>query len=910
MRDLRDPRAARDPTVGGATLRRGETFSLATGGGVLSIPATTDAQVERAPEKIGTYRIIDRLGEGGMGTVYLAEQLAPVRRQVALKVLKSAVISKHAIARFEAERQAMALLSHPNVAQMFDAGTGPDGHPYFAMELVSGVAITDYCDRERLGLPERLTLFRAVCSGVQHAHQKGIIHRDLKPSNVLVAEIDGQAIPKIIDFGIAKAIDRPLVQETLVTGEALIGTLGYLSPEALGSAEAIDTRSDVYALGILLYELLVGVRPFDQDSSSLLEVIRRIVEDEALPPSRAWKAMDAPMRQRLAATRSLDAATAGRRLEGDLEWVVAKAVAKDRDTRYPSAAELSAEIGRYLRHEAVEAGPPGGLYRLRKLVRRHRGFVAAATLLLLSLVGGLVFRTAEARRANRQAEAARQVTRFLIDMFEVADPLREAGVDITARELLERGARRVREDLPGQPLIRAQLLDAIANVYGNLGLFEESGELAREALTLRRELLPKNHRDLATSLETVAAVALRQGRYSEAEELLSQVLAMREEADGLEHTGLARPLTLLGEALVIQDRADEALEHLRRALKIQESSFGPHHLKLADTLSGLGRHYQRVRRHDEAEVAHRRALDIRQAKLGADHALVADSLEGLGETLTMIDRYADAIAHFERALAIRESVYGDDHPAIVPTLYLVGQCYLDWGRYASAEDALLRAVKIGRASPDLDPRELARVISGLGLVAWRLEDRERCISLFRESIEIFETAVGADHSDTAWIHSNIANCQVELERLDEAEASYLTAQAIFTRVFGSDHSTTVVPLQNLGSVYIAQGKLAKAEEAYRTTLGIWERAFGPDHSYVAFACSGLGDVYSARQQWAEAERWHRRALVIREGMLDPGSQDMHVNLTSLAEALRGLERIEEAETLEARVPPQADAPES
>ncbi len=884
----------------------GESFSLATGGGVLSVPPAPTGLDLSEPEQIGTYRIVDRLGEGGMGTVYLAEQLAPVRRQVALKVLKSAMVSERSLIRFEAEQQAMAMLSHPSVAQMFEAGTGPDGYPYFAMEHVPGVAITDYCDQHRLSLPERLALFRAVCDGVQHAHQKGILHRDLKPSNVLVTEIDGRAVPKIIDFGIAKAIDQPLAQETLVTGAGVVGTLGYLSPEALVSGESMDTRGDVYALGILLYELLVGVRPFDLDEVSIVEVLRRITEDEARSPSHSWSMLDAETQGRLAAARQLEPATVVRRLEGDLNWIVGKAVAKERDERYPSVAELSAEVGRCLRDEPVEAGPPGGLYRLRKLVRRHRGFVVAASLLLVSLAVGLVLRTVEARRANRQAETARQVTRFLVEMFQVSDPLREAGGDLTAREILGRGAQRLRDDLSDQPLVRAQLLDTMATVNGNLGLYGESGDLAREALALRRDHLPEQHPDLTTSLETLAAAELGQGRYSEAEVLLRQVVELREQVQGSEHVDLARPLVLLGDVLTTQDRAGEGVQLLRRALTLQEAALGPQHLDLAGTLRTLGRALGRAHDISEAEEVGQRSLAIREMHLGSDHALVADSLELLADIAMAADGFSETMGYLERALAIRESVYGADNPVIVRTLYRIGGCFFNWGRVDAAEEAYVRAVTIARSS-GIEPLWLARALSGLAQVAWRREDAEDCLAKNELATPIFEAAVGRDSSEVGWHHVNIANCQSNLGRLEDAEASYLMAQKILTHALGADHPDTILPVYNLAGIYLRQGKLAQAETACEDSLKVFETSFGSDHTYVALASTCLGDIHSAREQWTEAERWYRRALTIREGLLDSGAHDLHTNLTRLAEVLRAMGRSAEAEILEARVPSKADA---
>ena len=389
------------------------------------------------------------------------------------------------------------------------------------MEHVPGLPITVYCDQHRLGLDARLTLAQAVCQGVQHAHQKGILHRDIKPSNVLVTEVDGRPVPKIIDFGIAKGLDEPL-RDGQVTQAGLIGTPGYFSPEMVQGEGDVDTRSDVYALGVLLYELLVGVRPFDGDGASVLDVLRRIIQDDPPSPSRRWQGLDAERRQQAAAARRIDTAALGRRLRGDLDAIVLRATAREQRARYDTAAALESEVERYLRHEPVEAGPPGGWYRLSKWVRRHRGATLAAGLLLVSMIAGLILRTIEARRANREAASARQVTQFLVDMFAVVDPRGEDGATITARELLERGEDRLRDALTDQPLIRAELLDTIGTVYRHLGSYEESATLIEEALALRQSLLPSGHPDVAESLRHQGMTQIQQGKFEDAERSLRQ----------------------------------------------------------------------------------------------------------------------------------------------------------------------------------------------------------------------------------------------------------------------------------------------------------------------------------------------------------------------------------------------------
>ncbi|MEM7354755.1 MAG: serine/threonine-protein kinase, partial [Acidobacteriota bacterium] len=502
----------------------GPTIDQRPGTGAIELPRVG------VPDRVGAYRIVEKLGEGGMGSVFLAEQTEPVERQVALKIMRSLFADEESRFRFEVERQAMACLQHPNVAQIFEAGETPDGNPYFVMELVPGESITKYCDQRRLSIKRRLELFRDVCAGVQHAHQKGIMHRDLKPSNILVTEIAERPVVKIIDFGIAKALDRPLAEGPQMTGDRLIGTPAYLSPEAASVGEGgrdVDTRSDVYSLGIVLYELLVGCRPFENKSDSLFQVLQRITAEEPTEPSKRWSQLDIPTRDAMAEQRQIDAKTLRTSLRGDLDWIVLKAIAKDRQERYGSAAELSLDIRRHLKHEPVEARAPSAAYRVGKFVRRRLGTVVAVVLVLLALAAGLVARTLEARRANREAAAAiearqqtevalaeaeearaeaAEVTRFLVNLFTVSDPGEAKGSTVTARELLDAGAENVRVALADQPLTRAEVMQTIADVYRKLGLYDSAEQLFAEVLEIRQRELPPGHLDLAETLNGLAAL--------------------------------------------------------------------------------------------------------------------------------------------------------------------------------------------------------------------------------------------------------------------------------------------------------------------------------------------------------------------------------------------------------------------
>ena len=370
----------------------------------------------------GRYKIRQEIGEGGMGSVYLAEQTQPVKRMVALKLIKAGMDSRNVLARFEGERQALALMDHPNIARVLDAGTTDDGRPFFVMELVKGIPLTDYCDQHRLDVPERLALFRQICSAVQHAHQKGIIHRDLKPTNILVESHDGRPVPKVIDFGLAKATSgMQLSEHSLFTAfGSVTGTPLYMAPEqATFNAVDVDTRADIYALGVILYELLAGSTPIRRDTlrrAALDEMLRVIREDE--PPTPSSRISSSDTLPSLAANRHVEPARLSRLVRGDLDWIVMKALAKERDRRYESATGLANDVERFLNHEPVSAGPPTARYRLRKFVRRNRGRVAAAALILLALVAGAAGTTLGLIEARKQTRLAIQARRAESDRAE------------------------------------------------------------------------------------------------------------------------------------------------------------------------------------------------------------------------------------------------------------------------------------------------------------------------------------------------------------------------------------------------------------------------------------------------------------------------------------------------------------
>jgi eukaryotic-like serine/threonine-protein kinase len=691
---------------------------------------------------VGPYRILEKIGEGGMGEAFLAEQTFPVRRRVALKLIKRGMDTKEVVARFESERQALALLNHPNIAHVFDAGSTPDGRPYFAMEFVQGISIREYCDTQRLAVPDRLRLFMEVCEGVQHAHQKGIIHRDLKPSNILVTVQDGKAVPKIIDFGIAKATSQRLTESTLHTSVGhLMGTPAYMSPEQADyTLLDIDTRTDVYSLGAVLYELLTGelaLGKANPQAQGYEEIIRSIREVEPMRPSARVTTAAAPV------ARSLgdDVRTLARDLRGDLDWIVLKALEKDRTRRYDSASELAADIERHLTHEPVLASPPSTPYRVRKFVRRHRVSVAAGVAVGLALIAGIVgtsvglVRAQEAehkarvaeRKAREEAETATEVTDLMADVFRTSDPSQAAanqftasgearGSKITAREVLDKGAERIQQRLVGKPVVRARLMGVIGNAYAGLGLDAAAEPLLRESLAMQEKTYGPNSPEVATSLWDLTW-GLGQERYpGEALDLQRRALAIRQKALGPRHLDTAYSEWGVGISVPRKDGSSEARLHIRRALEIFQSIPGQGERGASWCLNDLGLILVEEGNYGEALPYFREALRLKEKFYGPEHPDVAGGLNDIGYNLMLMGRYSEALPLLEKAVRMEVKCLGPQHPAIAGTLHSLGECLRRMGRNAEARRILERAVKLDDGYTEIH-QSLAVLYAGLGLGA-------------------------------------------------------------------------------------------------------------------------------------------------------------------------------------------------
>jgi serine/threonine protein kinase len=789
----------------------------------------------------GRYTLVELIGEGGMGEVWVAKQSEPVKRKVALKLIKAGMDTKAVLQRFEAERQALALMDHPNIAKVLDGGMTAERRPFFVMDLVNGLPLNKFCDDAKLDIRERLELFVSICQAVQHAHQKGIIHRDLKPSNILVTFLDGKPIPKIIDFGVAKAVGGRLTDESLSTQfGAVVGTLEYMSPEQAGySAADVDTRADIYSLGVILYELLTGLKPIDATrlrQAAMTEMIRIIKEEEPSKPSTRLSTDDAA--PSLAALRHTEPKKLAALLRGELDWVVMKCLEKQRDRRYETANGLARDIQRYLADEAVEARPPSSGYRLRMFLRRNKGPVIAASLVLMSLIAGIVgtsaglFRARNAehqaikqrdakdkalKEAEEQSAVATAVNRFLQnDLLQQADSYKQAersfasDPDIKVAALVDRAAQSIEGKFKGRPQVEAALRLTIGDAYRALGRLTDAQFHLERSVELRASHLGGNHLDTLTSKSSLALVYHEQFKSEKAVTLLKDVIDQRAAILGPDHPDTLSSKHNLAELYVARGPLDRAKQLCLDVLQTRTTLCGAQHLDTLRSRHLLAGVYIGEKRLDEAEIVLREVVEAQTNQLGTDHPDTLTSKHTLSVVYWFRKNYDLAECLFHEVLRDAAPRLGEDHLDILMCKHNLAEMYNDQGKFRQAE-----------------PLSVAAVIGA-------------------------RRKLGVGHANTRSFMSNLIDCY---ERSGEpAKAEPMLRELLdYWKQFGSaDSLKHLAQLDALGSNLLRQARFNEAEAAARECLTI-RMEKQPDGWRTFDTMSLLGGALLGQKRYADAE---------------------------------------------------------
>ena len=854
-----DGTSPRDAAEGGPSpqdtsgARTGSLSQLATDAGFLTEPPTSPTAPDLPDRALGPgpgtvlaerYTLTERIGEGGMGSVWAARQSEPVKRSVAVKLVKAGMDSRSVLARFEQERQALALMDHPSIAKVFDAGMTPTGQPFFVMELVDGQPLTWFCDDERLTPRQRLELFVPICQAVQHAHQKGIVHRDLKPGNILVTRVDGKPTPKVIDFGLVKATEGSLTEMSMATQlGAVIGTLEYMAPEqAAFVGTDIDTRADIYSLGVILYELLTGQRPVDSrrlKQATFTEMVRIIQEEDPDKPSRRL-ASEATLTE-LAAARHTEPGKLLSQLRGDLDWVVMKCLEKQRERRYASANGLARDIERYLSDEVVEARPPSTGYRMGKFLRRNRGSALAAAAVTAALIVGVVAFARQARVAGQQRDLARAAGQAEARQRLLANQERDRAVAAEVQAQRDRS--------------RAQGSEAQALEDRNLAL-----EQKRRA-----------------DSESAAAKAVNDFLQND---LLAQASASNQSGE------TARPDPDLKVRTALDRAAARVAGKFDRQPELE-----------AAIRNTIGRTYLDLGQYPEAAKQLESAVELYRRKLGANHPRTLSATNQLGDVYRLQGKYAEAEALYLETLEIQKRVLGPEHPSTVSSSNGLAYLYLCKGEYPQAETLWRQALEVsGRVLGSEHPNTLS-ILNNVAEVCDRQGKYAQAEALNTQALEIRRRTLGPEHPDTLSSMNNLAKVRAMQGKYAEAEALHGQALEISRRVLGPEHPDTLNGMYWMATSTARQGRSDEAEALYRQVLEVRRRTLGPEHPDTLSALAGLASMCQAQGKYSQAETHAAQTLAGRRKALGPDHAETVDGTVSLAVTLQAQEKFAQSETL-------------
>lgn len=814
-------------------------------------------------DRIGPYHVERVLGEGGMGAVYLATRADDqFRKQVAIKVIRTQMaLDSELLARFRAERQILANLTHPNIARLLDGGITTSGRPYLVMEFVDGEPLDRYVQTKSLSVRERILLVRDLCAAVQYAHQNLIVHRDIKPANVLVSS-DG--VPMLVDFGIAKVLNPEVTGQTAIFTRAAerLMTPEYASPEQI-RGEMITTATDVYALGVLLYEILAGDRPFNIANLTAAQVERLICETAVEPPSTI----------RGRAGRSIEP------ISEELDKIVLNAMHKEPARRYASASELSEDLRRYLEGLPVMAKPDSWRYRAAKFVRRHRIGVAAAVLFVLTIAALSTGLAIAARRARREARTSEQVANFLISLFKNSRPDEAQGRALTARDILDRGAERIDRELSSEPMVQSRLLDTLGTVYFTLGAFDRAEPLVKRAVDLRTRLLGKDSLDTAESIHMLGQLAWQRGDLPRAADLYRQSLETFRQKAGENSLDTATIIANLG--LVLTEMGDfaEAANDEREAIAVKSKIAGPESRSTLSSKHNLEYVLAEAGNYVEAEPLAREVLEARVRTLGPDNPDVGYSLNNLAFLLWKTSRYDEALKYAHKTIDLRIKLFGQNHPDVGQAYGLLALILADLARWDEAKEFAGKSLEI-RARLQ-GPMSLGAAFSHdvVGIVALRSGDVEHASTEFAETLDVRRTKLRATHPDLAASYDHVGLVDLARGDLGAAQVNLTKAFDIRRQFFGPDHEAVAESEMHLGRLLAAQFDAVASEARYRDALRIARAKLPAKHRLTADILTAWGELIK-HNRTSEARAMLEEALTIRRAIFPPGHVD-----TAATEAL-------------------------